>query len=103
MSRQPLQLAVVSLQLPLQLLDLLLSRPFYAPTPTVRADVPARSAWHIEDYKCNTCAEFTAAHPRLSRAAGWLGRRTGVEGGPHTDRLRRNLSRLLQFTCILGC
>ena len=37
MCRQPLQL-------PLQLLDLLLSRPFCAPTPTVRADVPASPA-----------------------------------------------------------
>ena len=50
MSRQPLLQLAVSLQLPLQLLDrgvhpdCTLSWPFYAPTPTVRADVPASPA-----------------------------------------------------------
>ena len=58
MCRQPLQLAVVSLQLPLQLLDLLLSRPFYAPTPTVRAfhiaAAPASPASEVDAHNSNT-------------------------------------------------
>ena len=68
MSRQPLQLAVVSLQLPLQLLDrgdakevhpdCTLRRPFYAPTPTVRAfhiaAAPASPASEVDAHNSNT-------------------------------------------------
>ena len=51
---QPLQLAVVSLQLPLQLLD----KTFYAPTPTVWAfhiaAAPASPASEVEPHNSNT-------------------------------------------------
>ena len=73
MCLQPLQLAVVSLQLPLQLLDrglhpdCTLRRPFSAPTPTVRTDVPASPASHVETHKSYTCAGFTAALSRPAR------------------------------------
>ena len=63
MCRQPLQL-------PLQLLDLLLSRPFYAPTPTVRAfhiaAAPASPASEVDAHNSYTCRGYTAAHRRLS-------------------------------------
>ena len=67
--QQPLQLAV-SLQLPLQLLDrgvhpdCTLRRPFYAPTPTVRTNVPASPASQVVADKSCTCARFTAALSR---------------------------------------